>query len=55
MRENRLREVPGLEEALKELSGKFTNRKMQELNYKVDAEHHPVAQVAAEFLKETGI
>jgi len=25
---------------------------MQQLNYQVDGEHRPVAQVAAEFLKE---
>ena len=41
-----------LRETLSELSGKFTNAKMQEMNYQVDALHRPVAQVAAEFLKE---
>jgi len=39
-------------EALQELSGKFTNKTMQQLNYQVDGEHHPVSQVAADFLKE---
>jgi glycine betaine/choline ABC-type transport system substrate-binding protein len=51
VREQRLREVPGLHDALAELSGKFSNRKMQELNYQVDGLHRPVAQVAAEFLR----
>lgn len=50
-RQDRLRAVPGLEAALLELSTKFTNRKMQELNYLVDGEHRPVARVAADFLK----
>ena len=42
----------GLRQALEELSGKFTNEKMQQLNYQVDGEHRPVAQVAADFLKQ---
>ena len=37
--------------ALAELSGKFTNEKMREMNYQVDGLHRSVAQVAAEFLK----
>ena len=50
-REDRLHAVPGLREALAELTGKFSDRKMQELNYQVDGRHRPVAQVAAEFLQ----
>ena len=50
--QDRLREAPGMREALQELSGKFTNRTMQQLNYQVDGEHRPVSQVAADFLKE---
>jgi osmoprotectant transport system substrate-binding protein len=50
--QDRLRETPGMRESLQELSGKFTNQTMQELNYKVDGEHRSVSQVAAEFLKE---
>lgn len=50
-REDRLAAVPGLRAALAELSGKFTDRKMQDLNYQVDGRHRPVAEVAAEFLK----
>lgn len=51
--QDRLRETPGMREALLELSGKFTNQTMQQLNYQVDGEHRPVSQVAAQFLKET--
>jgi osmoprotectant transport system substrate-binding protein len=50
--EAKMRETPGMREALVELSGRFTNQTMQQLNYQVDGEHRPVSQVAAEFLKE---
>ena len=50
--QDRLRETPGMREALQELSGKFTNQTMQQLNYQVDGEHRPVSEVAADFLKE---
>jgi osmoprotectant transport system substrate-binding protein len=50
--QDRLRETPGMRESLQELSGKFTNQSMQELNDQVDGEHRSVSQVAAEFLKE---
>ena len=49
--QQRLNETPGMREALLELSGKFTNQTMQQLNYQVDGEHRPVSQVAADFLK----
>jgi osmoprotectant transport system substrate-binding protein len=49
-REEQLTAVPGLRAALSDLSGKFTDRKMQELNYEVDGRHRPIAEVAAEFL-----
>ncbi len=42
-------------EALEELSGKFTNAKMQELNYLVDVEHRGVASVAEGFLRGAGL
>jgi glycine betaine/choline ABC-type transport system substrate-binding protein len=54
-RQDSLRDTPGLREALSELSGKFTNQKMQELNFEVDGRHRPVAEVAAEFLKGSGL
>jgi glycine betaine/choline ABC-type transport system substrate-binding protein len=53
--EEALRDVPGLREALLELSGKFSNRRMQELNYQVDGLHRPAAQVASEFLQQAGL
>jgi osmoprotectant transport system substrate-binding protein len=55
VRQDILRRTPGLREALVELSGKFTNQEMQNLNFQVDAQHRPVAQVAAEFLKQSGL
>lgn len=53
VREEQLGAVPGLRAALAELTGKFTDRKMQELNYQVDGRHRPVSEVAAEFLQST--
>ena len=55
VRQDRMRETPGLREALSELSGKFTNETMRRLNYQVDGEHRAVSQVAAEFLKQAGL
>jgi len=55
VRQDSMSQTPGLREALQELSGKLTNQRMQELNYRVDGEHQPVAQVAAEFLKQSGL
>ena len=55
VRENSLQKHAGMREALAQLSGKLTNQKMQQLNYQVDGEHRPVAQVAADFLKEAGL
>ncbi len=55
VRQDSFRETPGLREALLELSGKFTNKQMQNLNFQVDAQHLPVAQVAAGFLRQAGL
>jgi osmoprotectant transport system substrate-binding protein len=55
VRQDSMRETPGLREALLELSGKLTNQKMQTLNLQVDGEHRSVAQVAAKFLKQAGL
>jgi glycine betaine/choline ABC-type transport system substrate-binding protein len=54
-RQDSMRDTTGLREALSELSGKFTNQKMQELNFEVDGRHRPVAEVAAGFLKGAGL
>ena len=51
-REALLGERPEVRAALLELSGKFSNSKMQELNYLVDVEHKAVGVVAEGFLKE---
>ncbi|MEO7652442.1 MAG: glycine betaine ABC transporter substrate-binding protein [Bryobacteraceae bacterium] len=50
-RADRLSAVPGLREALAELSGKVSTEAMQKMNYKVDGEHRSIADVAREFLK----
>ncbi len=55
VREESLRANPGLAEALTALSGKFNNRQMQLLNYRVDIDHQNVDQVAREFLKAAGL
>jgi osmoprotectant transport system substrate-binding protein len=55
VRQDELSRIPGLRDALLELSGKFDNRKMRDLNYQVDGAHRPVAQVAAEFLIAAGL
>jgi len=54
-RQDTMHEIPGLRDALLELSGKFTNQQMQNLNFQVDAQHRSVAQVAAEFLRQAGL
>jgi osmoprotectant transport system substrate-binding protein len=54
-RQDTLARIPGLRSALLELSGKFTNKTMQQINYEVDGQHRPVAEVAAEFLKRSGL
>jgi glycine betaine/choline ABC-type transport system substrate-binding protein len=55
VRQDALQGIPGLREALVELSGKLTNQRMRELNYQVDGEHQPVGAVAAAFLKQAGL
>ncbi|MGI8741904.1 MAG: glycine betaine ABC transporter substrate-binding protein [Bryobacteraceae bacterium] len=49
-RSDTLAATPGLQEALSQLSGKFSDEKMQKLNYQVDGKHRQVAEVAREFL-----
>jgi glycine betaine/choline ABC-type transport system substrate-binding protein len=50
VRESTLARVPGLREAIEELSGKFPDAVMRKLNFGVDGEHRPPAQVASRFL-----
>jgi glycine betaine/choline ABC-type transport system substrate-binding protein len=42
--------LPGLQAALEELSGRLSDAVMRKLNFGVDGEHRPPAQVAARFL-----
>jgi glycine betaine/choline ABC-type transport system substrate-binding protein len=50
VREDSLARVPGLEQALGELSGRLPDVVMRRLNFAVDGEHRPPAQVAERFL-----
>ncbi|MFN7984630.1 MAG: glycine betaine ABC transporter substrate-binding protein [Vicinamibacterales bacterium] len=50
VRRSSLSGIPGLQEALQELSGRFTNQSMQRLNYLADVEHRPIPEIAASFL-----
>jgi glycine betaine/choline ABC-type transport system substrate-binding protein len=50
VREESLARFSGLRAALAELSGKITDQTMQRLNYQVDGEKRPVADLAREFL-----
>jgi osmoprotectant transport system substrate-binding protein len=54
-REKLLQEKPEMAAALHELAGKFTNARMQALNYQVDVEHRAVGTVAEDFLKSVGL
>jgi len=50
VRQDLLKAEPRLAGALAELSGKFTNARMRQLNAEVDVDHRPVAEVAKGFL-----
>jgi len=54
-REVLLNERPEVRTALDQLSGKFTNARMQQLNYQVDIEHRAVGAVAEQFLRSAGL
>jgi osmoprotectant transport system substrate-binding protein len=53
VREDTLSKYPGLRAALEQLSGTLTDKVMRKLNFGVDGEHRPPAQVAARFLNST--
>lgn len=55
IRRDTLEEHPELEDILNMLSGTLDDEKMQELNYRADEEKVAAAEVAMEFLRETGI
>ena len=46
---------PPMERALGELAGRFSDAAMRRLNYQIDGEHRPVAEVAKEFLRNQGL
>jgi len=46
---------PKFKPALDELAGKFSEETMRKLNYEVDGDHKPVADVAAAFLRKAGL
>jgi len=50
-REAALARYPKLRGLLEQLSGRLPDTVMRQLNYQVDGQHKPVAQVAGEFLK----
>jgi glycine betaine/choline ABC-type transport system substrate-binding protein len=52
-RRNSLERIAGLRETLEELSGKLNDGAMRKLNFGVDGEHRPPAQVAGRFLDAT--
>ena len=55
VRSDTLKENPVMRQALAELTGRFNDRKMRQLNYQVDGEHRPVREVAEQFLREAGL
>lgn len=55
VREDTLARFPQLRDALDRLAGKLPDAVMRKLNYAVDGEHRPPAQIAGEFLNSTTI
>lgn len=55
IKEETLKEHPELEEVLNLLSGKLTDEKMRELNYKVNSLNESPEKVAKDFLIEAGL
>lgn len=55
IKEETLKKHPELKNAINSLSGKLTDEKMRELNYKVDSLKQSPAKVAKEFLEKEGL
>lgn len=55
VRSEALARYPALKPALAELAGKFSDQLMRQLNYQVDVQRRPVAEVAAGFLRQAGL
>jgi glycine betaine/choline ABC-type transport system substrate-binding protein len=51
VRQGALTRLPGLEKALRELSGKIGDAAIRTMNHEVDGKKHAAADVAREFLK----
>jgi osmoprotectant transport system substrate-binding protein len=54
VRQEALREFPGLRAALEGLAGRISADDMRRMNYAVDGEHRDVAEVVREFLRSHG-
>lgn len=46
---------PAMQQALAELTGRFSDAAMRRLNHQIDGEHRPVHEVAREFLRNQGL
>ncbi len=55
VRAETIAQYPKFKPALDELAGKFNEETMRKLNYEVDGDHKPVADVAAAFLRKAGL
>ncbi|ULT55204.1 ABC transporter permease subunit [Neobacillus drentensis] len=55
IKEETLKEHPELKKVINSLSGKLTDEKMRELNYKVDSLKQSPAKVAKDFLEKEGL
>ncbi len=54
-RASTLQQYPGMQQALEQLAGRFSNQTMLKLNYEVDGRRRPAADVAREFLSQAGL
>jgi len=55
VRPEALRAHPEVQRALAQLSGKISDREMQQMNYAVDGQHQDIAEVAHNFLHTKGL
>jgi osmoprotectant transport system substrate-binding protein len=55
IRQQTLAAYPNLRAILNELAGRISDSKMRAMNYAVDGQHRPAREVAAEFLRNSGL
>ncbi len=55
IRQQTVQQHPEVAQAIAELSGKISDREMQQLNYALDGQHRDVKDVAREFLRRKGL